>query len=170
MIWATVSSQSCFCWLYRVSPSSAARNIINLISALTIWWCPYVVISCVVGRGCLLLPVCSLGKTLLAFALLHFVLQGHTCLLLCGSWQTEKFWKRWECQTTSHASWETCMQVKKQQLEPDTEQLVPNWERSTTRLYIVTLFIYLVCGVHYVKCLAEWRSTNWNQDCWEKYQ
>ena len=30
------------------------------------------VISCVVGRGCLL-PVCSLGKTLLAFSLLHFV-------------------------------------------------------------------------------------------------
>ena len=25
--------------------------------------------------------VCSLGKTLLAFALLHFVLQGQTCLL-----------------------------------------------------------------------------------------
>ena len=34
------------------------------------------VISCVVGRGCLLWPVHSVGKTLLAFALLHFVLQG----------------------------------------------------------------------------------------------
>ena len=34
------------------------------------------VFSCVVGRGCLLWPVCSLGKTLLAFALLHSVLQG----------------------------------------------------------------------------------------------
>ena len=30
------------------------------------------VFSCVVGRGCLLWSVCSLGKTLLAFALLHF--------------------------------------------------------------------------------------------------
>ena len=40
------------------------------------------VFSCVVGRGCLLWPVCSFGKTLLAFALLHFVLQGQTCLLL----------------------------------------------------------------------------------------
>ena len=40
------------------------------------------VISCVVGRGCLLWPVHSLGKTLLAFALLHFVLQGQICLLL----------------------------------------------------------------------------------------
>ena len=40
------------------------------------------VFSCVVGRGCLLWPVHSLGKTLLAFALLYFVLQGQTCLLL----------------------------------------------------------------------------------------
>ena len=36
------------------------------------------VFSCVVGRGCLLWPMRSLGKTLLAFALLHFVLQGQT--------------------------------------------------------------------------------------------
>ena len=62
MIWATVSSQSWFCWLYRASPSLAAKNIINLISVLTIWRCPCVVFSCVVGRGCLLWPVCSLGK------------------------------------------------------------------------------------------------------------
>ena len=40
------------------------------------------VFSCVVGRGCLLWPVCSLGKMLLAFALLHSVLQGQICLLL----------------------------------------------------------------------------------------
>ena len=33
-----------------------------------------------------------------------------------------KFWKRWEYQTTCPASWETCMQVKKQQLELDMEQ------------------------------------------------
>ena len=38
--------------------------------------------SCVVGRGCLLWPVHSLGKTLLACALLHSVLQGQICLLL----------------------------------------------------------------------------------------
>ena len=40
------------------------------------------VFSCVVGRGCLLWPVHSLGKILLAFALLHFVLEGQICLLL----------------------------------------------------------------------------------------
>ena len=32
-----------------------------------------------------------------------------------------KFLKRWEYQTIVPASWETRMQVKKQQLEPDTE-------------------------------------------------
>ena len=30
MIWASVSSRSCFCWLCRASPSLAAKNIINL--------------------------------------------------------------------------------------------------------------------------------------------
>ena len=33
-----------------------------------------------------------------------------------------KFYKRWECQTTWPASWEICMQVKKQRLELDMEQ------------------------------------------------
>ena len=33
-----------------------------------------------------------------------------------------KFWKRWEYQTTWPASWEICMQVKKQELELDMEQ------------------------------------------------
>ena len=33
-----------------------------------------------------------------------------------------KFLKRWEYQTTWPASWEACMQVRKQQLELDMEQ------------------------------------------------
>ena len=32
------------------------------------------------------------------------------------------FWKRWAYQTTWSAPWETSMQVRKQQLEPDMEQ------------------------------------------------
>ena len=71
-----------------------------------------------------------------------------------------KFFKRLESQTTWPASWETYMQVRKQQLELDmggaqlcsvvkkkkknwtwNNRLVPNWERSTSRLYIVTLLI-----------------------------
>ena len=42
MIWATVSSGSCFYWLYAAFPSSTTKNVTNLISVLTIWWCPYV--------------------------------------------------------------------------------------------------------------------------------
>ena len=37
MIRATVSSRSSFCWLYRASPSSAAKNMISLILVLNIW-------------------------------------------------------------------------------------------------------------------------------------
>ena len=33
----------------------------------------------------------------------------------------QKFFKRWEYQITWPASWEICMQVKKQQLELDME-------------------------------------------------
>ena len=33
-----------------------------------------------------------------------------------------KFWKRWEYQTTWPAYWETCMQVRKQQLELDMDR------------------------------------------------
>ena len=40
MVWATASYWSCFCSLYRASPCLAAKNIINLISVLTIWRCP----------------------------------------------------------------------------------------------------------------------------------
>ena len=40
----------------------------------------YRVFSCIFGRGCLLWQMCSLGKTLLAFALLHFVFKAKlTC-------------------------------------------------------------------------------------------
>ena len=53
-----------------------------------------------------------------------------------------KFFKRREYQTTSPASWEICMQIKKQQLELDMDhRLVSNRERSMSRLYIVTLLI-----------------------------
>ena len=33
-----------------------------------------------------------------------------------------KFWKRWEYQTIWPASWETCVQVRNQQLELDMDQ------------------------------------------------
>ena len=74
----------------------------------------------------------------------HLFLLSWLCqsLWLCGLQQTEKFFNRWEYQTTWPASWEICMQIRKQQLELDMEQrLAPNWERNTSSLHIVTLQI-----------------------------
>ena len=52
-----------------------------------------------------------------------------------------KFLKGWEYQITLPVSWETLMWVKKQQNWTWNNWLVQNWERSTSRLYIVTLLI-----------------------------
>jgi len=41
---------------------------------------------------------------------------------MCITTHCGKFFKRWEYQTILPASWETCVQVKKQQLEPHMEQ------------------------------------------------
>ena len=82
MIWVTVSLWSCLCWLYRASPSSTAKNIINMISVLTIWWCPCVESSLVLLEEGVCYDQCILLAKVLAFALLHLVLQGQTCLLL----------------------------------------------------------------------------------------
>ena len=60
MIWATISSCSCFCWLYRASPSLAANNIINLILSLTTWWCPYVEFSIVILEESVRYDLCVL--------------------------------------------------------------------------------------------------------------
>ena len=76
MIWVTVSSWSCFCWLYRPSPSLAAKYIINLILILTIWWCPCVESSLVLLEEDVCYDQCVLlAKLVLAFDLLHSVLQ-----------------------------------------------------------------------------------------------
>ena len=53
-----------------------------------------------------------------------------------------KFLKKWEYQTTLPVSWETCIQVKKQQLELDMEQLISSklGKEYNKAVYIVTLF------------------------------
>ena len=48
MIWATV--RLWLFWLYRASPSLAAKNIINLILVLALWWCPCVESSLVLFK------------------------------------------------------------------------------------------------------------------------
>ena len=55
----------------------------------------------------------------------HLLLLHGLCDTPLTVWITtncRKFWKRWEYQTTWPASWETYMQVRKQQLELDMEQ------------------------------------------------
>ena len=49
---------------------------------LTIWWCPCVESSLVLLEEGVCYDQHILSKTVLAFALLHFVLQGQICLLL----------------------------------------------------------------------------------------
>ena len=91
----------------------------------------------------LLTSVWSTKKTKELQKNIHFCFINYTKSLtvyittICG-----KFLKRWEYQPTFPASWEICMQVKKQQLEPKLEQQTGSkLERSTSRLYIVTLLI-----------------------------
>ena len=60
MIWAIASPRSWFSWLYRASPSLATKNIINLISILTIWWCPCVESSLVLLEECVCYDQCVL--------------------------------------------------------------------------------------------------------------
>ena len=53
-----------------------------------------------------------------------------------------KILKEMGFQTTWPASWEICMQVRKQQLELDiNNRLVPNRKSSMSRMYTVTLLI-----------------------------
>ena len=44
------------------------------------------------------------------------------CLSVWITTKCEKFFKRWKYQTTLPASWEICMNIKKQLLEMDMEQ------------------------------------------------
>ena len=52
-----------------------------------------------------------------------------------------KFFNSWEHQAIWLASWATCMQATKQQNWTWNNAVIPNWERSTLRLCLVTLLI-----------------------------
>ena len=53
---------------------------------------------------------------------IYFCLIDYTKASDCGDHNKRKFFKRWEYQTAWPASWETFMQIRKQQLELDMEQ------------------------------------------------
>ena len=62
------------------------------------------------------------------------------------------------------------MQVKKQQLEPDTEQ----WTGSKLgKDYIKAVYCHPAYFIYMQRTCCEkpgWMKHKWNQDCWEKYQ
>ena len=81
-----------------------------------------------------------------------------------------KFWKRWEYQTTWPVSWETCVPVRKQQLELDMEQQTGSKQEKEYAKAVYCHSTYLTYyRVHHEKPWAGW-STSCNQDCREKYQ
>ena len=53
---------------------------------------------------------------------IYFCFTDYAKAFDCVDYNSGKFLKRWEYQTTWPASWEICMQVRKQELELDMEQ------------------------------------------------
>ena len=53
---------------------------------------------------------------------IYFCFIDYTKAFVWITTNSGKFWKGWEYQTIWAASWEICMQVRKQQLELDMEQ------------------------------------------------
>ena len=71
-----------------------------------------------------------------------------------------KFLNRWEYQTTWSASWETCMQVRKQQLELDMEQQTGS---KSQKEYVKAVY----CHPAY---LTYMQSTSWEMLGWREHK
>ena len=71
-----------------------------------------------------------------------------------------KFLKRWEYQTTLAASWENCMQVKKEQWELDMEQQTGS---KSGKGYVKAIYCYPV----YLTCM---QSTSYEMPGWMKHK
>ena len=71
-----------------------------------------------------------------------------------------KFLKRWDYQTTWPASWEICMQVRKQQLELDMEQQTGS---KSWKEYIKAVYCYPAN-------LTYMQSTSWDTLGWMKHK
>ena len=74
--------------------------------------------------------------------------------------QTGKFLKRWEYQTTWPASWEICMQARKQQLELDMEQQPGS---KSGKEYVKAVY----CHPAY---LTYMQSSSWEMLDWKKHK
>ena len=64
-------------------------------------------------------------------------------LTVCITTNCGKFFKRWEYQTTSPSSSETCMQAKKQQLESDMQQWTGSKLGKEYNKVVYCHFVYL---------------------------
>ena len=86
-----------------------------------------------------------------------------TTLKPLAVWITTKYgklFKRWEYQTTLPASWETYMQVKKQQLEVDIEQKT---DSKLGKEYVKAVYCH---PVH----LTYMQSKSWETLGWRKHK
>ena len=138
-------------WLLNLSPNQvhlalpiAIQSLIFLLSLSShLFVSPPFYLCCDFKR------VRHIGSWLLEHLMQRHLLSSISALLTMPKhltvWITincGKFWDRWEYQTTCPASWEICMQVRKQQLELAwNNTVVPNRKWSTSRLYTVTLLI-----------------------------
>ena len=83
---------------------------------------------------------------------------------------TGKFWKRWEYQTTWPASWEICIQIRKQQLGLYMEQQTGS---KSGKKYIKAVYCHLVYLTYMQN--TSWGTLGWmkhklKSSCWEKYE
>ena len=71
-----------------------------------------------------------------------------------------KFLKRWEYQTTRPASWETCIQDRKQQLELDIKQQTGS---KLEKEYVKAVYCHLAY-------LTYMQNTSWDMPDWMKHK
>ena len=81
-----------------------------------------------------------------------------------------KSFKRWEYQTTWSASWEICMQVRKQELELDMEQQTGS---KLEKKYVKAVYCHPAYLTYMQSTSWEmlgWKKHNLESRLWEKYQ
>ena len=81
-------------------------------------------------------------------------------LTVCITTNCGKFFKRWEYQTILPASWEACMQVRRQQLEPDMEQKTGS---KSGKEYVKAVYCHLAY-------LTYMQSKSWEMLDWKKHK
>ena len=83
-----------------------------------------------------------------------------------------QFFKRWEYQITWPASWEICVQVKKQQLKLDMEQQIGSklGKEYIKAVYCHPAYLTYMQSKYIMRNAGLDEAQAGNQDCWKKYQ